>query len=128
MGGRLTNKVNRPNREPNIEWRREIEIRECRVELAANHGWVRVEREVRPRTGLALIHVATCLAYLRHRGRKWIARGMSEDRASWYARNQRMTTAETWATRRKVGPAVAAENGIEACSAVVTEIEKDERG
>ena len=34
---------------------------------------------------------------------------MSEDRASCYARKQRMTTAETWDARRKVGPDVAAE-------------------
>ena len=80
----------------------------------ATHGWVRVEREVRPRTGLALIHVATCLAYLRDRGRKRIALGMNEDRASWYDHKQRMTTAETWATQRKVGPDVAAENGEDA--------------
>ena len=77
----------------------------------AAHGWVRVEREVRPRTGLALIHVATSLAYLRDRGRKRIALGITEDRASWYDHKQRMTTAETWATRRKVGPDVADENG-----------------
>ena len=78
---------------------------------AVAHGWVRVEREVRPRTGLALIHVATCLAYLRDRGRKMIAVGMGEDRASWYDHKQRMTTAETWDAKRKVGPDVAAENG-----------------
>ena len=78
---------------------------------AVAHGWVRVEREVRPRTGLALIHVATCLAYLRDRGRRMIALGMNEDRASWYDHKQRMTTAETWATRRKVGPDVTAEEG-----------------
>ena len=53
---------------------------------------------------------------------------MGEDRASWYDPKQRMTTAETWATRRKVGPDVAAENGREACAAVAIEIEKDERG
>ncbi len=41
---------------------------------------------------------------------------MSEDRASWYDPKQRMTTAEAWATRRKVGPSRAAE------------IEKDQRG
>ena len=92
------------------------------------YGWVRVEREVRPRTGLALIHVATCLAYLRDRGRKVIALGMGEDRASWYARKQRMTTAEAWDARRKVGPDVAAENSREACAAVTTETEKDEGG
>ena len=82
---RLTNKVNRPNRESNVA---DMD--------AATHGWVRVEREVRQRTGLALIHVATCLAYLRDRGRKKIALGMGEDRASWYDHKQRMTTAETW--------------------------------
>ena len=76
---------------------------------AVAHGWVRVEREVRPRTGLALIHPATCLAYLRDRGRKMIALGMGEGRASWYDHKQRMTTAETWDARRKVGPDVAAE-------------------
>ena len=80
---------------------------------AVAHGWVRVEREVRPRTGLALIHVATCLAYLRDRGRKQIALGMNENPASCYDHKQRMTTAETWATRRKVGPAVGAEDGRE---------------
>ena len=64
--------------------------------MAATHGWVRVEREVRPRTGLALIHVATCLAYLRDRGRTTDRIGMGEDRASWYDHKQRMTTAETW--------------------------------
>ena len=53
---------------------------------------------------------------------------MSEDRASWYDPKQRMTTAETWATRRKVGPDVAAENSREACAAVTTETEKDEGG
>ena len=94
----------------------------------AAHGWVRVEREVRQRTGLALIHVATCLAYLRDRGRKITALGMGEDRASWYDHRQRMTTAKAWDVRRKVGPAVAAENSREACAAVTTETEKDERG
>ena len=94
---------------------------------AAAHGWVRVEREVRPRTGLALIHVATCLAYLRDCGRKRTALGMGDDRASWYDHKQRMTTAETWATRRKVGPDVAAEESRNVDQAVAAEIEKDER-
>ena len=75
------------------------------------HGWVRVEREVRPRTGLALIHVATCLAYLRDRGRTNNRFEMGEDRASWYDPKQRMTIAEMWAAPRKVGPDVADENG-----------------
>ena len=57
-----------------------------------------------------------------------IAVRMGEDRASWYDHKQRMTTAETWAIPRKVGPDVAAENGREACSDVADEIEKDERG
>ena len=95
---------------------------------AAAHGWVRVEREVRPRTGLALIHVATCLAYLRDRGRKRTALGMGGDRASWYDLKQRMTTAETWDARRKVGPDVAAEEGCNVDQADATETEKDERG
>ena len=87
-----------------------------------------VEREVRQRTGLALIHVATRLAYLRDRGRKMTAVGMGEDRASWYDPKQRMTTAETWDAPRKVGPDVAAEKRREACSYMANEIEKDERG
>ena len=57
-----------------------------------------------------------------------IASGMGEDRASWYDHKQRMTTAETWGARRKVGPDVAAEDGREACAAVTTETEKDEGG
>ena len=92
------------------------------------HGWVRVEREVRQRTGLALNHVATCLAYLRDRGRKMTALGMGEDRASWYDHKQRMTTAEAWATWRKVGPDVAAENGQGDCSTAVAEIRRIEGG
>ena len=53
---------------------------------------------------------------------------MSEDRASWYDPKQRMTTAEAWATRRKVGPDVAAEESRNVGQAVAAEIEKDERG
>ena len=53
---------------------------------------------------------------------------MGEDRASWYDHKQRMTTAEAWDARRKVGPDVAAENSREAYAAVTTETEKDERG
>ena len=56
------------------------------------------------------------------------ALGMGEDRASCYAHKQRMTTAETWDARRKVGPDVAAEKRREACSYMANEIEKDERG
>ena len=73
------------------------------------HGWARVEREVRPRTGLALIHVPTCLAYWRDRGRTKDRIGVVEDRAPCYDHKQRMTTVEAWASRRKVGPALAAE-------------------
>ena len=53
---------------------------------------------------------------------------MGEDRASCYDPKQRMTTVETWATRRKVGPDVAAEESRDVGQAVVTEIEKDEGG
>ena len=95
---------------------------------AVAHGWVRVEREVRQRNGLAWIHVATCLAYLRDRGRKRIARGMGEDRASWYDHKQRMTNTETWGARRKVGPDVADEKGEDACAAAPAEIRKIEGG
>ena len=56
-----------------------------------------------------------------------IASGMGEDRASWYDHKQRMTTAETWATRRKVGPDVAAEESRNVDQSVATEIEKDQR-
>ena len=75
-----------------------------------------------------MIHVATLLAYLRDRGRKPIALGMGEDRASCYDHKQRMTTVEGWDPRRKVGPNVAAEESRNVDQAVAAEIEKDERG
>ena len=53
---------------------------------------------------------------------------MKEDRAPCYAPKQRMTTAETWATRRKVGHDVAAEESRNVGQAVPSEIEKDEGG
>ncbi len=53
---------------------------------------------------------------------------MSEDRASWYDHKQRMTTAEMWATRRKVGPDVAVEESRNIDQALTAELEKDERG
>ena len=53
---------------------------------------------------------------------------MGEDRASWYDPKQRMTTVETWATRRKVGPALAAEESRNIDQALTAELEKDERG
>ena len=65
---------------------------------------------------------------MRDRGRKRTALGMGEDRASWYDPKQRMTTAKTWATRRKVGPAVAAEESRNVDQALTAELEKDERG
>ncbi len=65
---------------------------------------------------------------MRDRGRKPFALGMGEDRASWYDHKQRMTTVETSATRRKVGPDVAAEESRNVGQAVAAEIEKDERG
>ena len=95
---------------------------------AATHGWVRVEREVRPRNGLGLIHLPTCLNFCATEGERRIALGMKEDRAPCYAPKQRMTTAETWATRRKVGHDVAAEESRNVGQAVPSEIEKDEGG
>ena len=65
---------------------------------------------------------------MRDRGRTTDRIGMGEDRASWYDPKQRMTTVETWATRRKVGPDVAAEEGCNVDQADATETEKDERG
>ena len=65
---------------------------------------------------------------MRDRGRKRPALGMGEERASWYDPKQRMTTVETWATRRKVGPDVAAEESRNVDQALTAELEKDERG
>ena len=54
----LTNKVNRPNREPDIEWGRDIRMPGG---ACSNPRLGPVEREVRLSTGLVLQHVPTRL-------------------------------------------------------------------
>ena len=76
--------------------------------MAATHGWVRVEREVRQRTALGLIHVPNRLEFCANTGERMLARGSNADPATMKRPKYQLPTHAS-GTPDDVGPDVAAE-------------------